>query len=188
MFKLAIGTVMSQPKKQHPDLQKYSRYHWGMLFLSPPQSLFWSCNLPHFISHQTPLKTSDWLTSCHLCDDQMSRLDIYEDHGWERDRKKKRLHVVCVFVFFLFFVGGLGSCDIKPCQRSKSLGRPLSGAYRTPERQDFADDLLLVYLQHVVFAFAKIYLRIFLSYIENIKSELYTENRCGDRHIFYRLC
>lgn len=84
---------------------------WGMLFLSPPQSLFWSCNLPHFISHQTPLKTSDWLTSCHLCDDQMSHLDIYEDHGWERDSKKKQKTASCSCLcsrFFLFFCGWSG--------------------------------------------------------------------------------
>lgn len=96
------------------------------MFLSPPQSLFCSCNLPHFISRQTPLKTSDWLLSRYLCDDQMSRLggeaaDIYEDQGSEKRKKKQKhngLTQLSVFLFFLFLLGGLGSCDIKPCQRS----------------------------------------------------------------------
>ena len=120
----------------------------------------------------------------------MSRLeeesaDIYEDHGSER--KKKRPHaavrVLGFFVFFVFFWGQSGQLWHQTVPKVQSLGRPLSGA-----SQDFVDDVQLVYLHYVVLAFAKIYLHIFLFYIDNIKNEKYTENRCGDWDIFHRLC
>lgn len=163
------------------------------MFLSPPQSLFCSCNLPHFISRQTPLKTSDLLMSCHLCDDQMSRLggepaDIYEDHGSNKRKKNTTASCSCPCSCFSCFCWAVWAAVTSNRVKGQSWGRPLRGAYTTPERQDFVDDVRLVYLQHVVLAFAKIYLHIFLSYIDNIKSELYTENRCGDWDIFYRLC
>lgn len=83
----------------------------------------------------------------------------------------------------VFFVGRSGRPWHQTGSEVKSSGRPLSGG-RTPKRQDFVDGNDWSMYNSGVLAFAKIYLHVFLSYIDNINGELCTENICGDWDIF----